>query len=145
MSLPRSPMTRTPLTLQDRFWPRTCTSVAGSSLAQALVRARAGGKESMPDSPGAIEPCEAGGGCGVGCQHFRDTPDCRRISLQKYRADPEHTKAGPRPCSSFQRTEGNAPGSGRHALTQHGVGTGTPDISRCGRGLHLGGVAAPGP
>ena len=32
-----------------------------------------------------------------------------------------------------------------HAIEHHGAVTGIPDISRCGRGLHLRGVAAPGP
>ena len=37
------------------------------------------------------------------------------------------------------------PSKAHHAIEQHGAVTGIPDISRCGRGLHLGGVAAPGP
>lgn len=34
---------------------------------------------------------------------------------------------------------------GHRAIKQHGVVIGIPDISRCGCGLHLRGVAAPGP
>ena len=37
------------------------------------------------------------------------------------------------------------PPKAHHAIEHHGAATGIPDISRCGRGLHLGGVAAPGP
>ncbi|XP_059521107.1 uncharacterized protein LOC132216067 isoform X9 [Myotis daubentonii] len=111
----------------------------GSILAKDMYRG------CRPDSPGAIEPCEAGGGSRVGISISVTPLTADGFLYRNTEQTPNTPRQGLALASSFQRTGGNAPGSGHHPIKQHGVVSGTPDISRCGRGLHLGGVAAPGP
>ncbi|EPQ16731.1 Zinc finger protein 615 [Myotis brandtii] len=100
-------------------------------------------------APGTIESCEAGGGCRVSISISVTPLTADGISVQKHRADPKDTKTEPPCCQLYSENRIKCSRlrscTGRHAVTQHGVATGIADISRCGRGLQLGGVAAPGP